>query len=90
MMRITILAIIILVFCMGTLRGQTAILDRSVKIESTEGTIGSVLDEISRKGGFVFSYNQDIPYDRHVHLQFKRQSVQQFLNELFDGADLLR
>jgi TonB-linked SusC/RagA family outer membrane protein len=84
-MRIPILIIIILFACMDTVLGQTGILNRTVKIEYSEGTVGSLLKEISNKGGFIFSYNQDIPYNERVKLKYKRQTVQEFLDELFIG-----
>lgn len=62
---------------------QSGILDRKVKIDSKDGTIGSVLEEISIKGGFVFTYGHDIPHDSPVTLKYSRQSVREFLDEIF-------
>lgn len=76
------LALLLLAFS-ASLTGQSEILNRKVKIENKEGTIGSILDEISREGGFVFSYSQDIPRKKKVSVQYSRQTVQQYLNEIF-------
>jgi hypothetical protein len=62
---------------------QPNLLDKEVKIEHREGTLSFVLDEIGDKGGFTFSYRQDIPNDKIVTLPDSRQTVRQYLNELF-------
>ena len=69
----------------GSLPGQSGILDKRIKIESREGSIGELLEEISRKGDFVFSHSQDIPLEKQVRLQYHRQTVGQFLDEIFKG-----
>ncbi|MEN8230066.1 MAG: SusC/RagA family TonB-linked outer membrane protein [Bacteroidota bacterium] len=64
---------------------QPAILERRVKMEMTEGTIGSLLDELGRKGGFIFSYGQDIRHNDHVTIKHSYQTIQQYLDEVFHG-----
>ncbi len=76
-------ALLLLVFS-GTLCGQSNILNQKIKIESRKGSMGSILDEVSRKGGFYFSYNQDINRNQMVSLSQKRQTVQGS-DELFEG-----
>jgi len=82
-----LIALSLLVYSV-TLAGQPEILDRRVRIENLEGTIASVLDEISRNGGFWFSYSQDIPRNKKVRLQHHLQTVQQHLDEIFNGPDV--
>ncbi len=65
---------------------QTSLLDKKVKIEHKQGTIGYILDEMGNKGGFSFSYRQDIPHDKLVTLQNSEQTVRQYLDELFLGG----
>jgi TonB-linked SusC/RagA family outer membrane protein len=77
--------LLILMVLAVNLQGQSRILDKTLRVENREGTTGSFLEEISRKGGFVFSYNQDIPVDDQVRLQYRRQTVHQFLEEIFEG-----
>ncbi|MGW8316483.1 MAG: SusC/RagA family TonB-linked outer membrane protein [Bacteroidales bacterium] len=79
------IVLLIMVVFVGYLQGQTKILSKTLKVEHLEGTAGGFLEEISRKGGFVFSYNQDIPADEKVRLTFRRQTVHQFLDEIFEG-----
>ncbi len=76
--------IILLVFA-ADVHGQHRILDKKLKLENRDGTIGSFLEEIGRKGGFDFSFNQDIAVDREVWVKFRRQTVHQFLDEIFEG-----
>jgi TonB-linked SusC/RagA family outer membrane protein len=84
-MKKTGIILIFLTVFAATMQGQSKILNKKVRIENREGTIGSLLDEISKKGGFVFSYSQDIPQEKLVRLKYNRQTVQQFLDEIFDG-----
>ncbi|PLW92425.1 MAG: hypothetical protein C0592_10915, partial [Marinilabiliales bacterium] len=80
-----VLFMVILVACAGSVNGQSRILNKRIKIEIREGSIGSLLDEISRNGGFDFSHNQDIPVNKKVRLRYRRQTVHQFLDEIFEG-----
>jgi len=84
-MKPLLLSSIILLACSAILSGQSDFLSRKVKVENRVGTVGSLLDEIGREGGFYFSYNQDINRDRAVSLRHKQQSVQKFLDEIFKG-----
>jgi len=61
---------------------QSDILNLKVKIETKEGTLGDILDEISLNENFIFSYGQDIPQDSVVVLKNTKQTVGQFLEEL--------
>jgi TonB-linked SusC/RagA family outer membrane protein len=62
---------------------QTGILDRKVEIKITEGSIGLVLNEIGHRGGFAFSYGQDIPRENKIILNHSKQTVRQYLDEIF-------
>ena len=84
-MKRVVFILVVLVACALNMQGQAKILDKRVRVEQREGTIGSFLEEISRKGGFVFSHSQEIPLEKQVRLQYNRQTVQQFLDEIFDG-----
>ena len=81
-MKHHVLIVLLLVSTTWILYGQSEILNRRVRIENREGTIGFVLDEISRNGDFAFSYSQDIPQHKKVRLQYTNQTVQQYLDEL--------
>lgn len=66
---------------------QTGIPERKVEIGTTEATLGEILDEIAQKGGFFFSYGQDIQRNKKVSLNNSCQTVQQYLDELF-GSEI--
>jgi len=74
-----------ILFLLGSVRiyAQSDILAKKVKIEATEGTVGNILKEISDKGGFFISYNQDIPKYKYITLKHSKQTVQQYLDEIF-------
>jgi len=84
-MKKLVLFLVILAACTGSMHGQSGILNKRIKIESLEGSLGTLLKEISRKGGFVFSHSQDIQLEKQVRLQYRRQTVGQFLEEIFNG-----
>ena len=65
---------------------QTILIDKTIKIEHRQGTIGLLLDEIAARGGFSFSYSQDIPYDKTATLLKTEQTVRQYLDELFPSG----
>jgi TonB-dependent SusC/RagA subfamily outer membrane receptor len=64
---------------------QPSILDRRVKLEHSTGTVAEVLKEISEKGCFYFSYGDDILDNKYVRLSKTRQTVREFLDEIFSG-----
>ncbi|MFH0756571.1 MAG: SusC/RagA family TonB-linked outer membrane protein [Bacteroidota bacterium] len=84
-MKPFVFMLLFLFVVMWRVLSQPAILDRKVKLDITEGTIGSVLDELGRKGGFVFSYGQDISHNEPVVIKHSNQTVQQYLDEIFHG-----
>jgi len=84
-MKKQVLSAILLLAFSAILSGQSDILNRKVKIKSRKGTVGSILDEISREGNFYFSYNQDIRRDRKIGLRHNQQTVEQYLDEIFEG-----
>jgi TonB-linked SusC/RagA family outer membrane protein len=64
---------------------QSDILDRKVRLDITEGTIDVILKHIGSKGGFTFSYGQDIPRDKQIRLNHTKNTIGQFLDEIFNG-----
>ena len=77
---------LLLLVSSGILLGQSQILNRKVRIENREGTIGSILEEIEKNGGFFFSFNEDIPKNKKVRLHYTLQTVQQYLDEIFSNS----
>ncbi|MBU0763261.1 MAG: carboxypeptidase-like regulatory domain-containing protein [Bacteroidetes bacterium] len=69
-------------------RGQS-LLDKTITVRVMNGTIETLLDEISRRGEFTFTCsNYLIDMNKKVHLSKKRQSVRSFLDQMFAEATL--
>lgn len=86
-MKTQVFILFFLLLTVNNVLPQSDILNREVKIEIKKGTIGFILDEISTNGGFIFSYGQDIPQDTYVTLKYSKQTILQYLKELF-GEDI--
>ncbi len=82
-MKRFVLIFVLILTGVGSVFAQASKLQKLVKIESNNGTIGSILEEIANSGGFFISYGQDIPHDKQIKLKCKQQTVQQFLDEMF-------
>ncbi|UCH13114.1 MAG: SusC/RagA family TonB-linked outer membrane protein [Bacteroidales bacterium] len=86
-MKTQVFILFFLAFTLNNIYSQSGILNRKVKIDIKEGTIEEILEEVSTKAGFIFSYGQDIPQDKYVKLKNSHQTVREFLEELF-GNDI--
>ena len=63
-----------------------AYMDKKISIHVRNQKVANVLSEISRKGGFHFSYNgKIIPKDSLVTVAANNQTVSKTLNQLFGG-----
>jgi len=82
-MRTWVCMLLIFVLLQESALTQSSLLDKKVKLEFLKGTIGSILDELGKKGGFVFSYGQDIPHNQQVELKHPYQSVHEHLDDIF-------
>ncbi|WP_187264543.1 TonB-dependent receptor [Pontibacter beigongshangensis] len=70
------------------LLAQQALLQKQVELDKTAGTVQELLQELSRKGSFTFSYGNNIGLQRQVTLQHKSQTVEAHLQELFAGQQV--
>ena len=75
---------VLLLFSLGFVQAQDVLLDKQIKLTEFQGTIKEALDEISKSGGFYFSYSSDINTDKWIEIKSKQQSVREYLDELFD------
>lgn len=65
--------------------GQS-LLEKKVVLEKTAGTAEELLAEIERQGEFAFSYNSaNLPLSDHIVLSKNKQTIQQFLEAIFEG-----
>ena len=67
---------------------QTPILDRKVRFTEQTITVRELLSELSKAGGFSFSYGKDVPLDKRIHVTDKSQSIRTHLDEIFHGDSL--
>lgn len=83
-----ILPVILLVLLNPTVMSQQAILEKTISMDAQTGTILEVLSKIEMEGGFSFSFNNCFPYERRVHIEADKKSVQQFLDDILSGLSV--
>src|SRR5688500_5669861 len=76
-------------FGMSPVFGQSSLLDKEIVLDKTTGTIAAVLTEISVKGGFTFSYGNQIDIFKSVTLRAIRQSVRAHLSDIFPNGEVV-
>lgn len=70
-----------------TLPAQHRWLDKKISLQVSERPLSEVLQMISKKGGFIFSYSSDVVTpDRAVSITAQNKTVKQLLDQLFAGA----
>jgi hypothetical protein len=67
------------------LYGQT-LLDKKLTLDNFNGTVGDALDRISRQGGFMFSYSNQIDINRKVTIEGGNETIRAWLDRIF-GVD---
>ena len=75
--------IILSVFILANNLAQNSLLKKEVQIEKKYGTIEELLNEISTKGSFIFSYSNNLPLQKEIRLKATKQTVEDYLNEIF-------
>ncbi len=66
---------------------QGSLLFKVIELPEQNTTVENVLKAISEKGGFAFTYTDELPLNREVFLEAKSQTVKGFLNELFPNRE---
>lgn len=67
---------------------QTSILNSKVRLTAQTTTVRELLTELSKTGGFTFSYGKDVPLDKQAGITKKSQSIRAHLDEIFEGDSL--
>jgi len=67
---------------------QSPILEKSLLFPEENTTIGKFLDELSKKGGFTFSYGKDVPLNKEIHINPVRLTLRKHLDNIFSGDSL--
>jgi hypothetical protein len=80
-MRINLL---VLLFYIHSARvwGQEALLEKSITLEQTSGTVRDLLEAMSRQAGFTFSYSNQLSLTQLVTVQRATQSLRAHLDEV--------
>lgn len=81
----SIFLVLCLILFMQLSYAQSAIADRVISIDSACCTVDDILDELALKGGFTFSYGHEVPRNKRIVLGSRKQSIRQYLDELFEG-----
>jgi hypothetical protein len=84
----TILAFPLLMLTCQALWGQLPLLDRKVRLPDQEAPVEDILKEISRQGGFTFSYSNNISVGKVIRTDVREQTVRECLQQLFDTSDV--
>lgn len=77
------LLLVLAVIVSLNLSGQRNLLNKKIKLSSHDGTVEKILDEISLKGNFTFTYSSKIPVNKVVHLSSNKLTVKDYLFEIF-------
>ncbi|MGD1961098.1 MAG: serine hydrolase [Fulvivirga sp.] len=79
-------ALFFLVFL--TVQAQSGLLEKEIELDKTSGSIAQLLEEISEKGEFTFTYSNQIPVNRTISLNRNKASIRGFLNQLFPQGNV--
>jgi len=79
-------AILFILFLSSNTLAQNSILSRKISIDVQNKRTGDVLNEISKKGRFYFSYSSDlIQKDKLITVRVKNISIQEIIKLIFEG-----
>jgi outer membrane receptor protein involved in Fe transport len=67
---------------------QSPILEREIQFTDQTVTVHKFLNDLGIAGGFTFSYGQDVPLKKEVHIKPERMTVRKHLEYIFAGDSL--
>jgi len=67
---------------------QSPILSRVMQFPEETLTVRQFLNKMSNEGEFTFSFGQDVPLNKQVHIKAVRQSIKEHLDYIFSGDSL--
>ncbi|MFC2091026.1 hypothetical protein ACFLT1_09660 [Bacteroidota bacterium] len=82
---------LLMIICSGfsmSLFSQSSLLDTKLQFPEQKIKIQAFLKQLSDKGGFSFSYGNDIPLEKEVNIKPLNQSVRLHLDHIFTGDSL--
>lgn len=82
-----LIVIYICLFCFNTsISAQNSLLEKKIEVLARITTVGTFMKILEKKGNFTFSYSGDIPVNNKVQILSKKQTIKQFLDEIFPGG----
>jgi hypothetical protein len=78
-----VIVLLLLLLPENPVNAQEYILDREISLSHTTGEIDELLDELSRKGRFSFTYTSQIQVHRMASVLTKKQPVRDHLEDIF-------
>ncbi|MBN2610879.1 MAG: carboxypeptidase-like regulatory domain-containing protein [Bacteroidales bacterium] len=79
--RYLLLLVFLLPPCLTS--AQKTLLDKKVKISQKSGTVETLLNELSSRGGFTFTYSSRIHLSKKVTLTGNKLTVRDYLDQMF-------
>lgn len=67
---------------------QISILEREIELPEQNTTVEIFLEVLGQKAECSFTYSNEIPLSKKVSLEAKKQTIQEYLNEIFKGDSL--
>ena len=83
-----LLIVSLMMLTIKPLHSQSPILERKVRFTEQTTTVRELLSELSKAGGFSFSYGKDVPLDKQIHVTSESRSIRMHLDQFFLGDSL--
>ncbi len=85
----TLLLLFPLIFCVVFIsNAQTSLLDKVIDLPEQHTTVVGMLNILSIKAECTFTYGNEIPLKQIVHLESRKQTLKEFLDDLFEQDSL--
>jgi hypothetical protein len=82
------LIMILFLLCSTPLLAQETLLEKSITLRQTIGTVRELLEALSRQNGFTFSYSNQLSLNRSVKVQRTSQPLRAHLEDIFAGQQV--
>jgi len=67
---------------------QTPLLEKVLELPEQHTTAKEILELLGKEGGFTFTYSDEILVNKEVTLKSKKQTVKEFLDDIFEDDSL--
>jgi hypothetical protein len=80
---IPVVLVLFFLFSSSIIQAQQGLLDKEVNLSRTTGEIDDLLNELSRRGKFSFTYTSQIQVHRMASVTSRTQTVKEHLSDIF-------